>query len=210
MSARRCSQCGGPIPDDAHPRTKYCSDACRRKARSAYQTRWARDKMGDDGLRSYRKAAQDRRKEKHGPEAVTQSNTAYRAHTLLRMDEAEAVERERARVANDPALGVKAEQVREQMSLAASRSYKKRMDSMTPEELAQYRHQRAVYRRDYNKRRKAEEGMPPIQLYCTICGAPLPTTARRNAKYCSDACRSAGRLRATIKWAQSYKDKQEK
>ena len=42
MTIRYCTVCGKPIPEGFR-NYRYCSDECRRKSRSAYQVKWARE-----------------------------------------------------------------------------------------------------------------------------------------------------------------------
>lgn len=39
VPARRCVQCGGPIPEDANPNTRLCSAGCRRERHNEQQRR---------------------------------------------------------------------------------------------------------------------------------------------------------------------------
>ena len=60
---RKCVVCGTLLSEDVKTNTKYCSDECRRKARSAYQIAWARKRReGSSGGHRHRR--------RHLPEAA--------------------------------------------------------------------------------------------------------------------------------------------
>ena len=55
LGPRKCLICGNPIAEEINGNTKYCSDECRRKSRSAYQIAWARKRReGSSGGHRHR------------------------------------------------------------------------------------------------------------------------------------------------------------